>query len=53
VFRFEAEIEGRRVVGKVKEKEEAKQEYDDAIRHGQTAALLEKKKPDIFKVRIQ
>jgi hypothetical protein len=44
VYGFNAEIDGRKYVGSVKEKEEAFNTYDDAIASGHGAALLEKNK---------
>lgn len=40
----------RVIKGVVKEREEARQEYQQAIQQGQRAALLEEQKPDIFQV---
>lgn len=49
---FEAELEDKLLIGEVREKEEARQEYNAAIARGQTAALLEQDKPDVFVQRI-
>jgi len=50
---FQAEYEdGTLVNGVVKEKNEAKREYDLAISHGQQAQLLEEVRPDIFTVTV-
>uniref|UniRef100_A0A7S4NVN2 von Willebrand factor A domain-containing protein 5A n=1 Tax=Paramoeba aestuarina TaxID=180227 RepID=A0A7S4NVN2_9EUKA len=49
---FEAEIGGRTIVGKAKEKEQAKREYDRAVAKGDGAFLLEEKKADIFKIKV-
>eukprot|EP01112_Ceratiomyxa_fruticulosa_P009185 TRINITY_DN2395_c0_g1_i2.p1 TRINITY_DN2395_c0_g1~~TRINITY_DN2395_c0_g1_i2.p1 ORF type:complete len:918 (+),score=260.17 TRINITY_DN2395_c0_g1_i2:845-3598(+) len=54
VTSFEAEIDGRVVVGKIQEKEQARNTYDDAISAGHGAYLLEesKEKPNIFQASI-
>jgi len=49
---FEAEIQGKRVIGIAKEKEQAQREYNAAIARGDGAYLLEEKKADIFKVKV-
>ena len=50
VCKFTAEVDGRLIEGVVKETEEAKADYEDAIRTGHTAFLVEEKLPDVFKV---
>jgi Ca-activated chloride channel homolog len=45
---FEAIVDGARIVGKVKEREEAFEDYDDAIAAGHGAYLLDQEKPDVF-----
>ena len=63
VFRFPLEqshavvglsalIDGHKIRAELKEKEEARMMYDDAIASGQTAALGEEKTADIFKVSL-
>ncbi|XP_019630404.1 PREDICTED: von Willebrand factor A domain-containing protein 5A-like [Branchiostoma belcheri] len=54
VYKFEALIEGRRVIGKVKEKQKAREEYDDAIASGEGAFLLEEddRAGDVFKCSV-
>ena len=63
VFRFPLEqshavvgltavIDGRKIRADLKEKEEARMQYDDAIASGQTAALGEEKSGDIFSVSL-
>ena len=47
---FTAEVDGRTIQGVVKETEEAKTDYKEAIRSGHTAFLVEEKLPDVFKV---
>eukprot|EP00090_Calanus_glacialis_P038770 TRINITY_DN6757_c0_g1_i1.p1 TRINITY_DN6757_c0_g1~~TRINITY_DN6757_c0_g1_i1.p1 ORF type:complete len:929 (+),score=240.22 TRINITY_DN6757_c0_g1_i1:18-2804(+) len=52
VVDFTAELEGRKVQTMVKEKEAAREEYNQAVRNKQTAFLLEETKPDIFEIKI-
>eukprot|EP01096_Ripella_sp_DP13-Kostka_P016334 TRINITY_DN792_c0_g1_i12.p1 TRINITY_DN792_c0_g1~~TRINITY_DN792_c0_g1_i12.p1 ORF type:complete len:1013 (+),score=527.60 TRINITY_DN792_c0_g1_i12:72-3041(+) len=49
---FEAEVDGRTVVAQVKEKEEARKEYKEAVARGDGAYLLEQDKPDVFEVLV-
>ncbi len=49
---FKAKIDGREIITKVKEKQEAKMEYDDAVNRGQTAVLLEEQKQDLFQMKV-
>ena len=48
----QAVIAGRRIKAEVKEKEEARQTYDDAIASGFSAALAEEKSGDIFSISL-
>merc|ERR1712142_1313238 len=52
VVDFTTELEGRKIETKVKEKETAREEYNEAVRNRQTAFLLEETKPDIFEIKI-
>ena len=52
VVGLEAEIGGRRIKAEVREKEEAKQMYDDAMASGFTAAYAEEKSSDIFSISL-
>ena len=49
---FEAIIDGTRVVGEVKERDEAFRQYDDAIERGDGAFLLDEERPDVFQASI-
>ena len=49
---FAAVIDGRRVVGQLKEKEAARMDYDDTIASGQSAFLAEEKTGDIFRISV-
>jgi hypothetical protein len=48
VVSFRCHVGSRLIQGIVKEKEEAKVEYDKAVSRGETAALLEQHTPDVF-----
>ena len=50
VCKFTAEVDGRVIEGVVKEKAEAKTDYDEALKSGHSAFLVEEKLPDVFKV---
>ena len=49
---FEAFIDGKKVVGKVQEKKEAQNTYDDAISEGHGAYLLEQQTDNVFTANI-
>ena len=52
VIDFKAEIEGRVLTSKVKEREEAKKDYDEAIEQGKTGFLMEQTRPDILEISV-
>jgi poly [ADP-ribose] polymerase 2/3/4 len=54
VCAFEAFIDGRHIVGVVKEKEQAHKEYREAVARGDGAYLLDvdEEKPDVFTVSV-
>jgi len=52
VVGFVAELNGRRLHGMVKEKAQAKTEFEQAQKAGYTAALMDQKHENIFKQRI-
>ena len=52
VTKVEAEVDGRRVVGQVKKRETARQEYQEAVRRGSTAIMAEEVKADIVELRV-
>uniref|UniRef100_A0A669F5D2 VIT domain-containing protein n=1 Tax=Oreochromis niloticus TaxID=8128 RepID=A0A669F5D2_ORENI len=54
VCHFSAEIGQTQIVAKVKEKQKAREEYDDALSSGQQAFLLEEsdQSPDIFSLSV-
>ena len=49
---FEIEIDGRIVRGHVKEREQAFEEYDEALARGHGAYLLDEERADIFTVSV-
>ncbi|CAI5694381.1 unnamed protein product [Oreochromis niloticus] len=54
VCHFSAQIGQTQIVAEVKEKQKAREEYDDALSSGQQASLLEEsdESPDIFSLRV-
>jgi Ca-activated chloride channel homolog len=48
VCAFEATIDGRRIVGRVEEREKAFKAYDEAMSDGHGAYLLEEERADVF-----
>ncbi len=49
---FEVEIGGRRIRGRVEEREKAFEKYDEAMQKGDSAFLLDQNRPDIFSVSV-
>uniref|UniRef100_A0A672SN65 Poly [ADP-ribose] polymerase n=1 Tax=Sinocyclocheilus grahami TaxID=75366 RepID=A0A672SN65_SINGR len=49
---FEAFINGKHVIGKVKEKEQAHKEYKQAIEKGHGAYLMDQDAPDVFTISV-
>lgn len=49
---FEAFINGKHVIGKVKEKEQARKEYKQAIERGHGAYLMDQDAPDVFTISV-
>ena len=52
VTNVETVVEGRRVVGKVKEKREAREEYRSVVAQGRTAMKVEEVKADILELKV-
>ncbi|XP_064631384.1 von Willebrand factor A domain-containing protein 5A-like isoform X2 [Lineus longissimus] len=53
VYHFQAEIDGRVIIGECQTKEEAQQTYDTAVETGHTAFLMnEEKTSDVFRIII-
>ncbi|KAM3935680.1 protein mono-ADP-ribosyltransferase PARP4-like isoform 3-T3 [Leptodactylus fuscus] len=49
---FEAFINGKHIIGEVKEKQKAHREYRTAIREGHGAYLMDQDSPDVFTVSV-
>ncbi|XP_057642310.1 protein mono-ADP-ribosyltransferase PARP4 isoform X2 [Chionomys nivalis] len=49
---FEAFINGKHIVGEIKEKEEAQQKYREAVSQGHGAYLMDQDTPDVFTVSV-
>ncbi|VTJ89610.1 Hypothetical predicted protein [Marmota monax] len=49
---FEAFINGKHIVGEIKEKEEAQREYREAVSQGHGAYLMDQDAPDVFTVSV-
>ncbi|KAL1268029.1 hypothetical protein QQF64_033392 [Cirrhinus molitorella] len=49
---FEAFINGKHITGKVKEKEQARKEYKQAIEKGHGAYLMDQDAPDVFTISV-
>uniref|UniRef100_A0A2K6E9N5 Poly [ADP-ribose] polymerase n=1 Tax=Macaca nemestrina TaxID=9545 RepID=A0A2K6E9N5_MACNE len=49
---FEAFINGKHIVGEIKEKEEAQREYREAVTQGHGAYLMSQDAPDVFTVSV-
>jgi Ca-activated chloride channel family protein len=49
---FEVEIGGKRIVGKIEEREQAFEKYDDAMAKGHGAFLVDQDRPNIFTASV-
>ena len=52
VISFEAKVDDRKISTQIKEKEQARKDYDEAMQNRKTAVLLEETRPDIFKIKV-
>jgi len=52
VYGMTMTIGDRRIVAKIKEKEQARQQYEAAKREGKTASLLEQHRPNVFQMNV-
>ena len=52
VYGLTMEVDGRIVHAKIKEKEEAKKIYQEAVKQGKTASLLVQTRPNVFKMKL-
>ena len=49
---FVATLAGRKVIGILKERSQARIAYEEALASGQRAAIVEEERPDVFTVRV-
>ncbi len=49
---MQMEVDGRKIIGEIKEKQQAKQIYQQAKREGKKAALLSQSRPNIFTSKV-
>lgn len=49
---FRAEVDGRKIVGRVQEKVAARKEFEEAVEKGKIASLLEQERPDVFQTSV-
>ncbi|MGE3804038.1 MAG: VIT domain-containing protein [Gemmataceae bacterium] len=49
---FRMEVAGRVIEGDLKERGEARREYDAALKKGHRAAIAEEERPDVFNLRV-
>lgn len=52
VYAMRMRIGNEVIVAKIKEKEQAKKDFDDAKREGKSASLLEQDRPNVFTMRL-
>jgi Ca-activated chloride channel homolog len=52
VYAMEMRIGDRKIVAKIKEKQKARQEYEQAKSEGKRASLLEQQRPNVFQMNV-
>lgn len=52
VIGFRMTVNGAVINGRIKERAEARQDYEEAIAEGRTAAIAEEERPDVFTLRV-
>ena len=52
VISFEAEVDNRKILTQIKEKQEARNDYDEAMQSKKATVLLEEIQPDIFQIKV-
>jgi Ca-activated chloride channel homolog len=52
VYGMQMTIGERTIIAQIKEKEQARQEYEDAKRQGKSASLLEQQRPNVFQMNV-
>ncbi len=52
VYAMEMTLGSRTIYAKIEEKEKARKDYEDAIKDGRRASLLEQKRPNVFQMNV-
>jgi Ca-activated chloride channel family protein len=52
VYAMKMTIGDRTITAQIREREKARQEYETAKQHGQTASLLEQERPNVFQMNV-
>lgn len=52
VYAMEMKIGNRTVIAKIEEKKKARRDYEEAVKQGRRASLLEQLKPNVFKMNV-
>ncbi len=52
VHRFTMEVGGRIIEGVLQEREQARREYEQALRQGHRASIAEEERPNVFTIRV-
>lgn len=52
VYGMEMQVGERRVVAEIEERQQARQQYEEAVSEGKTASLLEQKRPNVFEMNV-
>ncbi|HTW92490.1 MAG TPA: VIT domain-containing protein [bacterium] len=52
VYAMKMTIGDRTITAQIREREKARQEYEQAKQHGQTASLLEQERPNVFQMNV-
>ena len=52
VYAMEMKIGQRRIVAKIEEKQQARQQYEQAKKEGKRASLLEQERPNVFQMNV-
>jgi Ca-activated chloride channel family protein len=52
VYAMQMTIGSRKIIAKIREKQQARKDYEQARKEGKTATLLEQKRPNIFQMNV-
>ena len=52
VYAMKMTVGDRTITAKIKERERARQDYEQAVREGRTASLLEQERPNVFQMSV-